>query len=76
MSSVALSVQGVLAPYLGDTLAEMMVRTTAISLGKAFEDLTVDDLPHLLVRTRSTMSGVATQACINAATARIEEMMA
>lgn len=66
MKGIAGSVRGVLAPHVGIPLAEIAVRTTAISLGKTAEDLDVSDIPALIERTRSIMSGVATSAAIDA----------
>lgn len=74
MDGIAGSVRGVLAPHVGGPLAEIAVRTTAISLGKTADDLTVADIPALMERTRSIMSGVATAACIDATLQQIQAL--
>lgn len=67
MQGIAGRVRSVLEPHVGRPLAEMAVRTTAISLGKTSDDLQESDLPALMRQTAYIMSGVATQACIDTA---------
>ncbi len=45
----------VLSPYVGPTLADTFVRGTAVSLGKTFESLTVEDATALEARARRTL---------------------
>lgn len=71
MQGIAGAVRSVLAPRIGDSLAEMTVRATAVSLGKTADDLNGADLDHLISRMRTMMSGVATQAHIDAACSEI-----
>jgi hypothetical protein len=52
---------------IGMSLAEMTIRTTAISLGKTSEQLTRDDAGALIERAQVMMAGVATRAYIEAA---------
>lgn len=74
MQGIAGAVRSVLAPSIGDSLAEMTVRATAVSLGKTADDLSSADLEHLIARTRTMMAGVATNALIDVACAQIRSL--
>jgi len=50
-----------LTPYVGAALAEMCIRTTAISLGKQTEDLSFGDMPALGKEVSRILTGLATK---------------
>lgn len=45
-----------LTPYVGRTAADTCVRATAVSIGKTFDDLSIDDIDALAGRIRRVLA--------------------
>jgi len=72
MPEVCDVVRAVLAPFVGNTVADTCVRATAISVGKTSDELTVTDLPALEERIRSLLAPIAPADTIDAMVADIK----
>jgi hypothetical protein len=70
--SIATSVTGILAPVVGQMVADTCVRATALSAGKTSDDLVRDDLPRLKENVRRLLSPIAPVVTIDALLGEID----
>lgn len=65
--SVYEEAMGILEPLVGRPMATICLRTTAVCIGKASEDMTAEDLMTIEVQMRALLSAAAPVDAVDAA---------
>lgn len=71
MAALAVQAHDILAPYVGDMVADTCVRATALSLGKTSDTLGVEDMPNLEMNIRRLLAPVAPTAVVDSMIAQL-----